>query len=295
VKTKVVVIVGPTASGKTSLGVEIAKKFNGEIISADARQVYKGLDIGSGKVTPEEMDGVPHHLLDIADPNEVYTAADFKRDGEKVITDIVSRDKQPIIAGGTFFYIDTLLGRTSLPDVPPNPELREKLETLSTDVLYNSLLRLDPKRAETIDKHNKVRLVRALEIIEALGSVPEAKSEELYDAFTLGIEIPKELLHQNIRARLFARLDQGMVEEVGRLHENGLSWKRLESLGLEYRYIAEYLQEKVTKEEMLEKLETEIRHFAKRQMTWLRQDNAIHWFRPEEKERIYDEIQAFLH
>ena len=293
-KPKVIVIVGPTASGKTSLSIEIAKKFNGEIISADARQVYKGLDIGSGKVTKEEMDGVPHHLLDIADPKDVYTAADFKRDGTKAIEDIVSREKLPVIAGGTFFYIDTLLGRVSLPDVPPNPELREKLEAMPTEALYAALLQLDSRRAETIDQHNKVRLVRALEIVEALGAVPEAPAEESYNVLTLGIDIPKETLHGNIHKRLLARIDMGMIEEVEQLHVQGLSWERLHALGLEYRYIAEFLQGVLTKEEMLEKLETEIRHFAKRQMTWLRQDKTIHWFHPEETDKVCEEVKKFL-
>lgn len=297
-KDKILVIVGPTASGKTALSIELAKKYNGEVISADARQVYRGMDIGTGKISKEEMGGIPHHLIDILEPNDVYTAAAFKRDAENIIADIISRGKLPIIAGGTFFYIDTLLGRLSLPEVPPNPVLREKLEALPIESLYTSLLRLDPRRAETIDKHNKVRLVRALEIIESLGTVPPPKNVGVrplhFDILTLGIDIPKETLHENIKKRLLSRIDIGMIEEVQNLHEGGISWERLNALGLEYRYIAEFLQEKMTKDEMIEKLDTEIRHFAKRQMTWLKRDKSIVWVNPIEREGIEKLVEEFL-
>jgi len=290
---KVIVIVGPTASGKTSLSIEIAKRFNGEVISADSRQVYKGLDIGSGKVTPEEMDGVPHHLLDVVDPSSVYTAEDFKHDATTAITDITKRGNLPVIAGGTFFYIDILLGRISTPQVPPNPELREVLEEKSTEELFSMLAEKDPRRAGEIDRDNKVRLVRALEIIDVLGVVPEEKKENLYDVRTIGIDISKEELHQNIHTRLFERMEDGMIEEVRNLHAGGVTYKRLESLGLEYRYIAQYLQRKLSKEEMLEMLETEIRRFAKRQMTWLKRDTSIKWYKKDD-ESIFVEVEKFL-
>ena len=292
-KPKLVSVVGPTASGKTSLSIEIALRFNGEVISADSRQVYTGLDIGSGKVTQEEMRGVPHHLLDVCDPQEIYTANDFKEDGTKVLTDILSRGKLPVIAGGTFFYTDMLLGRISSPLVPPNPALRETLEEKTEDELFTLLEEKDPRRAEEIDRHNKVRLVRALEIIKALGAVPEPHPEELYDVCTIGIDISREDLHRNIHVRLLERMDQGMVEEVASLHKEGVSWERLEALGLEYRYIAQYLQGTLTKEAMLETLESEIRKFAKRQMTWLKKDRSILWYTKDDP-AIFETVSDFL-
>lgn len=276
-KPKVVVIVGPTASGKTSLSIRYAKEHNGEVISADSRQVYRGLDLGTGKVTQEEMQGIPHHLLDVADPRNTYTVADFVRDGRVAISGILSRGKLPIIAGGTFFYIDALLGRVIAPEVPPNADLRSTLEKLSPLELFQKLKILDPERAQTIDPHNPRRLERAIEIATALGKVPNLPACELYEVHTLGISLKKEVLHQNIHNRLIARLDAGMVDEVKNLHKNGLSYERMESLGLEYRYIAQYLQGILSYDEMVKILEIRIRQFAKRQMTWLKRDKTIEW------------------
>lgn len=293
-KPKIIVIVGQTASGKTSLSITLAKAFNGEIISADSRQVYRGLDIGSGKVTEEEMGGIPHHLLDVADPNDVYTVADYVRDARTAIADIQSRGKTPIIVGGTFFYVDALLGRISTPEVPPNPALRTELEQIETKELFRRLESSDPRRASDIDRHNRVRLIRALEIVDAIGAVPEIQQEELYDTLTIGIDIEKKQLHKNIHDRLLTRMELGMVSEVEGLRESGVSWERFDSLGLEYRYIADFLQEKISKEEMLTQLETEIRHFAKRQMTWLRRDKTIRWHTKDDINEIQQEITAFL-
>ncbi len=244
------------------------------MISADSRQVYKGLDIGTGKVTKDEMRGIPHHLLDVISPKETYTVADFVRDGRHSITDILSRNKLPIIVGGTFFYVDALLGKVSTPEVPPNKTLRAHLETLSNDELFTLLKEKDSARAENIDRDNKRRLVRALEIVEALGTVPEIQKEELYDSLTLGISLPKETLKENIHTRLVTRLDVGMIEEVINLHKNGLSYERMQELGIEYKYIAEYLQEKISKEEMCTLIETKSIQYAKRQMTWLKRDKV---------------------
>ncbi len=283
---KILVIVGPTASGKTSLSIEIASHFNGEVISADSRQVYRGLDLGTGKVTKEEMRGIPHHLLDVADPHDVYTVADYVRDGRKAITDILSRGKLPIIVGGTFFYIDALLGRASTPEVPPNKQLREKLEAMNTEALFALLTEKDSVRAQDIDAHNKRRLVRALEIVDVLGSVPEIVQENLYDTLTLGIAIPKETLYERIHTRILTRIDAGMIEEVAALHKKGLSYARMEDLGLEYRYIAQYLQGFLQKEEMIELLNTKSRQYAKRQMTWLKRDQDIVWVDPSKIEYV---------
>jgi tRNA dimethylallyltransferase len=290
-KPKVVVMVGPTASGKTSLGITLAQAHDGEIVSADSRQVYRGLDIGSGKVTMEEMRGVHHHLIDVADPKNTYTVTDFVRDGRAVIADIHARGKLPIIVGGSFFYVDALLGRISMPEVKPNHALREELAELGTEELYSRLISLDPVRAENIDRHNPRRLIRALEIVAACGSVPQSSTTTLYDTLILGIDISKDALHANIHARLMARLQNGMIEEVEHLHADGLSYERMEDLGLEYRYIAYYLQGMLSYDEMVRVLETKIRQFAKRQMTWLKRDATIRWLSPDDVER---EVSSFL-
>ncbi len=293
-KPKVLVIVGPTASGKTSLSVTLAERFNGEIISADSRQVYRGLDLGTGKITHEEMHDIPHHLLDVQDPKDTYTVTDFVRDGRKVIESILSRNKLPIIVGGTFFYIDALLGRISTPEVPPNEALRKRLETVPTETLVKSLERLDPDRAETIDRDNRRRLIRALEIVEALGTVPETQSEEIYTPLTLGMNTEKDVLEKNIHDRLTIRFDAGMVEEVKNLHAQGLSYERMDDLGLEYRYIAQYLQNIITYEEMLATLEIKTRQYAKRQMTWLKRGKDTIWVHPTEIQSIEKTVTEFL-
>lgn len=277
-KPKAITIVGPTASGKTALSIALAKHFAGEVISADSRQVYRGLDIGSAKVTTAEMEGVTHHLIDIADPKDVYTGADFKRDGTRALADISARGKLPIVAGGTFFYLELLKGTMSSAPVPPNPTLRSVLEQKTTTELFTELSTRDPRRAETIDPDNPRRLIRALEVIDTLGVVPPVITADLpYDWLTIGIDVPIDILNARIHTRIIDRLKIGMIEEVEALHENSLTWERLEAIGLEYRYIALYLQNKLTKEEMIEQLTNKSRQFAKRQRVWLKRDPNIHW------------------
>lgn len=278
-KSKILAIVGPTASGKTALAIELAKRFDGEVISADSRQVYKGLNIGSGKVTTTEMAGVPHHLLDVADPKTTYTGHDFVIDASQTIKEIIDRNKLPIIAGGTFFYIDLLKGKNTSAPVAPNHTLRTELEKLSTEELFNKLLSLDVERAQNIDKNNRRRLIRSLEIIEILGKVPETeKKESDYDWLTIGINIDKETMKDRITSRIDERFKIGMIEEVEELLKNGITPERLFSFGLEYRYINEYLQNKITYEEMRNLLITKTIQFAKRQYTWLKKDEEIAWF-----------------
>jgi len=276
-KQKVLVIVGPTASGKSDLAVFLAKQFDGEVVSADSRQVYRGLDIGTGKITKREMQGVPHHLLDVASAKRSYTVAHYKRDGAKAIDDILRRGKIPIICGGTGFYIQALVDDLLLPDVKPNIKLRKQLEELSCEELFMRLKRLDKARAKTIDAKNPYRLIRAIEIAEALGKVPPFKKNTPYNPLIIGIEVSKETLEERIHLRLMKRLKRGMLAEIKTLHENGLSWKRMEELGLEYRYTAQYLQGKFTKKEFQETLEQEIKKYAKRQMTWFKKDKRINW------------------
>jgi len=293
-KPKILVIVGPTASGKTSLSITFAKKFNGEIISADSRQVYTGLDLGTGKVTQNEMMGIPHHLLDVADPLEIYTVADFVRDGRIAIDEIHAHKKLPIIVGGTFLYIDALLGKISTPEVPPNAELRAHLEKEDIEALYRKIKEQDPQYAKIIDAQNKRKLIRALEIIETLGVIPPQKNEALYDTCTLGITISKETLRDNISKRLIMRVEHGMIEEVQKLHSNGISYERLKELGLEYNFISQYLENTISKDEMTSQIVTKSMQYAKRQMTWLKRNNEIHWFESNNLIGIDNIIKQFL-
>lgn len=293
-KQRVIVIVGPTASGKTALAVDLARAVNGEVISADSRQVYRGLDIGTGKVTKREMKGVPHHLLDVVLPRRVFTADDFIQRGRKVIADIGKRGKVAIIAGGTGFYIDALLGNIVLPNVPPNAKLRKHLETFSAPELYALLKKKDSRRAEVIDEHNPVRLIRALEIAEAVGASPLPQSESLYDVLWIGIDVPKEVLDEKIEKRLLSRMKRGMLTEAKELHAAGLSWKRMEELGLEYRYMAKLLQKKITRKEFDTDLATEIRRYAKRQRMYWRRNKEIQWFTPEKLGGVERVVKGFL-
>lgn len=277
-KPKIIVIVGQTSSGKSDMAIRLAKKFNGEVISADSRQIYKGLDIGTGKVTKKEMRGVPHHLLSVANPKKVFTVSDYKKLGDEAIESILKKGKTPIIAGGTGFYIQALVDGIVLPEVPPNKELRQKLERKNEDQLFKMLEKLSPARAREIDNKNKRRLIRAIEIVKFLGSVPKIKKTKLkYDFIKIGIEIDQDKLKKKIRDRLDARFKQGMVREVKKLRESGLSWKRLNDLGLEYRFVANLLQGKITKKELRYKLFTEIWQYAKRQKTWFKRDRDIVW------------------
>lgn len=277
---KILVIVGPTASGKSDLAVSIANKYNGEIISADSRQVYRGLDIGTGKINKKEMKGVTHHLLDVADPKKRFTVSEYKKLATDARKKIESNKKLPIIVGGSGFYIDAITKTGKLPEVPPNKKLREKLGQKTNIELYNLIKKKDARRAKTIDPHNKIRLIRALEIIEALGKVPLVRTR--VDKSCVFIGLKPANLDERIRERLLKRLE-GMIEEARRLRNNKLSYKRMNELGLEYRYLALFLQNRITRDEMFEKLLVAIRQYAKRQMTWFKKNKKIKWFELNEK------------
>ena len=308
---KLIVIAGPTASGKSDLAIELAHQLNGEIISADSRQVYRGMDIGTGKVLRDPgsasddgyiSGGIRHHLIDIADPNEEYNISHFLHDAGHALTDIHIREKQPIICGGTHFWIQSLLEGTSLPAVPPDPVLRDRLSAKTVDELFALLEAQDPARAETIDRQNPLRLIRALEIVSALGKVPSlTKNEGLTahnpsskprDSTILILNPPKEILHERIKMRLLSRFGSGMIEEVNKLHEQGVRWERLESFGLEYRFISRFLRGSTDQETMRSDLEYAIWHYARRQLSWLRrwerQGTILLWMQdPHESKMIF--------
>ncbi len=294
-KHKLIVILGPTATGKSDLGVTLARHFGGEIISADSRQVYRGLDIGSGKITKREMKRVPHHMLDVASPRVRYTVARYAQEGARAVESIIKKDKLPIIVGGTGMYIDALVYGTIFPDAKPNPTLRAKLETMATSALFSLLKKKDPRRATSIDRNNRRRLIRALEIVDALGNVPPTTNQTpRFDALFVGLTLPTDTLRVKIRTRLIKRLKQGMLCEVKQLRENGLSWKRLDELGLEYRFVSRYLRGLISKQDMLTSLEHEITHYAKRQMTWFKRNKDIVWFAPIETKKIEKKVSEFL-
>lgn len=284
-KPKIIVILGPTSSGKSDLAVKIASKFNGEIISADSRQVYRGMNIGTGKITKKEMRGIPHYLLDVISPQKRFDAARYKILAQKAIDKIIKKDKIPIICGGTGFYIDTIIGNINLSNVPPNWKLRKELEKKSVEKLFTKLKKLNPERAAKIDSKNKRRIIRAIEIYLTNKKESDFRFREnnntnsKYNFLKIGIKIPKEILKKRIYERLIKRLKSGMVAEVKKLENSGVSWKRLDEFGLEYRYVSRYLKGILNKDEMIKKLNSEIWKYSKRQITWFKRDKDIYWIK----------------
>lgn len=300
-REKILILVGPTASGKSALGVALARKLNGEIISADSRQVYKGLDIGTGKITKKEMRGIPHHLLDIASPKKTVTAQDFKKRAAKKITEIAKRGHLPLIVGGTGFYIDALTHRIALPEIPPNKRFRTALQKKTAAQLFSMLKKKDPARAHLMDtpseRNNKVRLIRALEIASSnTQSRPRTPPgmEHACDALWIGIRPDEKVLEQKIQQRLRARLQTGMIQEARRLRKNGLSLKRMESLGLEYRSLARFLKGIISKEELEAELFRGIRRYAKKQRAYWKRNADITWFKPTDTAKIQKRVASWL-
>jgi len=307
-KEKIVVILGTTASGKTGLGVKLADIFNGEIISADSRQVYVGMDIGSGKDLPDYVVKKPngknkkikYHLIDVVDPKKEFNLKQYQKLAFKAIKDILTRKKLPIIVGGTGLYLQAVVDNYHLSDVKPDFKLRKELELLNSAELYDKLYlknKLFAEKLNNSDKNNKRHLIRYLEVLSGDLSYQARTKEAPYDFLILGLDTPKEILCPRILKRLQDRLErQDMSGEVKRLHREGVSWKRLESFGLEYRYLSFYLQNKITYDVMAEKLFTAICQFAKRQKTWYRrwakQGKKIHWIKDlDEAQRL---IKDFL-
>ncbi len=321
---KILIITGPTATGKSALAVELAKQYNGEVISTDSRQVYTGLDIGSAKITESEMQGIPHHLIDVAHPNDYFSVADFQKLAQGKIADIHTRGKMPVICGGTGMYIDAVVYDMTFPDVVANPGLRKKLEQNSTEELFKKLQDLDPDRATEIDSQNPVRLIRAIEIATELGSVPklgvipgltrnlefkatnlDSRSESgmttTHNTLWIGLDLPKDVLQERIKERITARIfasgknPRTLFDEITNLNTSGVSFERLERFGLEYRYGSYYVQGKIHLEEFKELLATKTWQFAKRQMTWFKRNPKINWFNPiTDKQKILKLVQEFI-
>jgi tRNA dimethylallyltransferase len=290
---KLIVILGPTASGKTDLSVALVKKFGGEIISADSRQVYQGLNIGSGKITKLEMQGIKHHLLNVANPKNRFAVSQYQKLATKAIQQIQAKGKLPWLVGGTGFYIQSVVDGIVIPEVKPNWKLRKVLEKKSTAQLYAMLIKLDPLRAKTIDAKNPRRLLRAIEIVKATQKpIAPLKKNSSFDVLQIGITKSPSQLKQLIHKRLERRIAK-IIVEVRKLHKNNLSWRRLEELGLEYRFVAQYLQNNIAYEEVINSIQKESEHFAKRQMTWFKRDKRIHWIKNRRQTEAI--IKKFLH
>ena len=274
---KLVVIAGTNASGKSGLGIELAGMYGGEVISADSRQVFKGLDLGSGKVTKEEMKGVPHHLIDVAQPNDFFSLKDFQSKAYEAIDDVIKRGKIPFLVGGTGLYVNSVVDGYNLNGEKPDPKIREEILNLSIEEIKERLKELNPSALERVDVNNKRRLERALE--RALtGNGDELMSEKRYDTLVLGVTWERKVLYERIRERLDMRLAEGMIDEVKNLREAGATDDFLYRLGLEYRYILMYLRGGFESyEAFYDKLFMEIRHLAKEQMTWFRKRKDIVW------------------
>ncbi len=289
-------IIGPTATGKSDLAVFLALALDGEIISADSRQVFKGLDIGSGKITNAEMQGIPHHLIDVEDVRNEFTVSHFAEMARKEISDIQARGKLPILCGGSGFWVDTVTRGLVIPEVAPDEALRAKLYAHSNEELFKILQEKDPVRAATIDRQNPLRLVRAIEIASALGSVPDKTYiAPPYPVLTIGITADKEIIDARIAKRLDERLASGMIEEVRKLLADGVPAKRLYALGLEYRHVTMLLEgDYDSEEEMRDALYMDIVHFAKRQMTWFKKHKDIAWIGVGEKERALSIAKEWL-
>ena len=273
--SKITVIMGTNASGKSGLGVTLAEHYGGEIVSADSRQVFRGLDLGSGKITPEETRGVPHHLIDVCEPGEFFSMHDFQRMAYEAIDGIISRDRLPFLVGGTGLYVASVTEGYLMSDKAPDLEYRAYLETFETPKLYEMLLKALPDT--DVEPKNRNRVMRLLEKLHA-GDDHVPRSQPRYECLKLGVTWEREALRARIDERLERRLKAGMIEEVKGLMDAGVSAEFLYKLGLEYRFIAQYLNGEISsREEMVELLGTAIKQFAKRQMTWFRRDRDILW------------------
>ena len=277
-----VVILGTNASGKSELGIRLANHLGGEVVSADSRQVYRGLDLGSGKITPAQAGTVKHHLIDVADLSDYFSLAQYQRAAYSAIDSISGAGKRPLLVGGTGLYISAIVEGYELVDVPPNDPLRAELDGLPLPQLVERLEKSDSDAAGRIDKSNRRRLIRAIEIAAAGRAHSAARqSSPRYNCLQLGLTWPREILEERIEKRLRDRLTNGMIDEVAGLRSRGVSDTRLDKLGLEYRYIARYLRgELATLDDLRLELGIAIRQFAKGQLTWFKRDRRIIWLDP---------------
>ena len=297
-KPTVYVIGGPTASGKSKLAVELAKKINGEIISADSMQIYKDMNIGTAKITNQEMQGIKHYLIDFISPEQRYSVSSFKKDAEDAIEKILSNGKTPIIVGGTGLYIDSLIYGIEFQDEKIDTKYREKLNKIAEieglEKLYKKAQKIDPEAMAKISANDKKRIIRVLEIYHKTGKTKteqekkSRKNEVKYNYKVFAITIPREKLYERINKRVDQMLEQGLIEEVEKILEK-YSYFPTAMQGLGYKEVIEYLENKITKEEMIEKIKKETRHYAKRQITWFKKNKETIWLDGEKttEENVY--------
>ncbi len=290
-KPKIVFITGPTSSGKSELAIYLAKKFNGEIINADSRQVYKYLDIGSGKISKKEMKLIKHHLLSIASPKKNYSLGKWLKDSHQAVKKILKKKKLPIFCGGTILYLKAVKEGWVLPEVKPNYQLRKKLEKKSCQELYQEIKKLDPERAKELDPQNKRRLIRALEIIYSLGKVPKIQKDPKYNVLILSPYFEKEKLFKKIYQRLLKRVP-GIIKEIKKLRKIGISFKRIISFGLEYKWFGLFVAQKISLEEAIQKCYQDTLRFAKRQIRELRKIEDVHYVK--NKKEAIKVVENFL-
>ena len=285
-KQKVIVICGPTASGKTKLSIELAKRLDGEIVSADSMQIYKEMDIGTAKPSKEEMEGIEHHLLDFISPSQRYSVADFKKDAIEKIDEIISKGKTPIVVGGTGLYVNSLIYGIEYPEIEIDMEYRSKLEEIAEseglEKLYNQAKEIDPEAIKNISVNDKKRICRILEIYHSTGKtkteqeIESRKNGPKYDYLVFGINMDREKLYDRINKRVDIMLEAGLIEEVKQIVEKYKEFPTAMQ-GLGYKEVVEYLEGITSKEEMIEKIKMETRRYAKRQLTWFRKTENIVW------------------
>ncbi len=299
-KSKVIVICGPTASGKTALSIELAKKINGEIISCDSMQIYKYMDIGTAKPTPEEQKEVKHHLIDFVEPDQRYSVAEYKKDAEKSIEEILAKGKTPIIVGGTGLYVDSLIYGIEYPEIELDEEYRKQLEKEANEngleSLYNRAKEIDSKAMEKISPNDKKRIIRVLEIYKATGKTKteqeiESRTHEVkYDYKVFAIKMDREKLYERINKRVDLMVKKGLIEEVQNILKKYDKFPTAMQ-GLGYKEVVEYLEGKTTKEEMIEKIKMQTRRYAKRQITWFKKNKQTIWIENNELSKILEEIK----
>ncbi len=300
-KEKVIVICGPTASGKTALSIELAKKIDGEVVSCDSMQIYKDMDIGTAKPTKEEMQGIKHYLIDFVSPDERYSVADYKKDAKKAIKEILEKGKTPIVVGGTGLYIDSLIYEIEYQDIKFDETYRKALEEQAEknglDMLYEKAKKIDPKAIEKISRNDKKRILRILEIYHATGKnkteqEKESRKKEVeYDYKVYALDWDREKLYERINKRVDIMIEQGLVEEVRKIYKKYEKFPTAMQ-GLGYKEVVEYIEGNTTKEEMIEKIKQETRRYAKRQLTWFRKNKQTIWLNAQDT--IQNNIQVIL-
>ncbi|MBU5254828.1 tRNA (adenosine(37)-N6)-dimethylallyltransferase MiaA [Tissierella praeacuta] len=303
-KDNLFILIGPTAIGKTALSVELAKRINGEIISADSMQIYKYMNIGSAKITKEEMENIPHHLIDIIFPNEDFTVADFKNNAVKLIKDINNRGKLPIVAGGTGLYINSLVYNLNFTQVAPNEEIRVKLESLGdkhgNEYLHQELEKIDIESAEKISVNDRKRIIRAIEIFEITGKPMSEHNKnfrvpvEDYNLVMIGLNMDRKELYNRINLRVDIMIEEGLVEEVNNLLKMGYNKELVSMQGIGYKEILMYLEGNISLEKSIELIKQGSRNYAKRQLTWFRRDNRIKWVNVDKFSNLDDLSQYII-